>query len=99
MFEEIYIIDCESDLVMMLREKFQKDKTFRFKNIKPENIDIALKNIPDLMVINEKSINTNVLELCQKIRENEDNSITPVLVLLQDDSQEHKLDIMKNNIE
>ena len=99
MFEEIYIIDCESDLVMMLREKFQKDKTFRFKNIKPENIDIALKNIPDLMVINEKSINTNVLELCQKIRENEDNSITPVLVLLQDDSQKHKLDIMKNNIE
>ena len=99
MFEEIYIIDCESDLVMMLREKFQKDKTFRFKNIKPGNIDIALKNIPDLMVINEKSINTNVLELCQKIRENEDNSITPVLVLLQDDSQEHKLDIMKNNIE
>ena len=99
MIEEIYIIDCESDLVMMLREKFQKDKTFRFKNIKPENIDIALKNIPDLMVINEKSINTNVLELCQKIRENEDNSITPVLVLLQDDSQKHKLDIMKNNIE
>ena len=99
MFKEIYIIDFESDLVMMLREKFQKDKTFRFKNIKPGNIDIALKNIPDLMVINEKSINTNVLELCQKIRENEDNSITPVLVLLQDDSQEHKLDIMKNNIE
>ena len=99
MFEEIYIIDCENELVMMLREKFEEEKLFRFKNINPANIDIALRNIPDLIVINEKSINTNVIDICKKIRENEDNSITPVLVLLEDDSQEHKLEIMKNNIE
>ena len=33
MFEEIYIIDCENELVMMLREKFEEEKLFRFKNI------------------------------------------------------------------
>lgn len=99
MFEEIYIIDCENELVMMLREKFEEEKLFRFKNINPANIDIALRNIPDLIVINEKSINTNVIDICKKIRENEDNSITPVLVLLENDSQEHKLEIMKNSIE
>ncbi len=99
MFEEIYIIDCENELVMMLREKFSKEKTFRFKNINPTNIDIALRNIPDLIVVNEKTVNENVIDICEKIRGNEDNSITPVLVLLKDDSQEHKLEIMKKSIE
>lgn len=99
MFQEIYIVDCENELVMMLRQKFEKEKMFKFKNIKPSNIDIALKNIPDLIIVNEKSINTNLIKLCQKIRENEDNSITPVLVISSDNSEEHKISIMKNSIE
>lgn len=99
MFQEIYIVDCENELVMMLREKFGKEKMFRFKNIKPSNIDIALRNIPDLIIVNEKSINTDLIELCKKIRENEDNSITPVLVISSDNSEEHKISIMKNSIE
>ena len=99
MFQEIYIVDCENELVMMLREKFVKEKMFRFKNIKPSNIDIALRNIPDLIIVNEKSINTDLIELCKKIRENEDNSITPVLVISSDNSEEHEISIMKNSIE
>lgn len=99
MFREIYIIDCENELVMMLREKFEKDKTFRFKNINPANLEIALRNIPDLIIVNEQTLNTDIIEVCRKIRENEDNSITPVLVISSDDEEEHKLSIMKNDIE
>ncbi len=99
MFQEIYIIDCENDLVMMLREKFEKEKTYRFKNINPSNLDIALRSIPDLIIVNEQSINTDIIELCKKIRENEDNSITPVLVISASNEEEHKISIMKNNIE
>lgn len=99
MFQEIYIIDCENDLVMMLREKFEKEKTFRFKNINPTNIDVALRNIPDLIIINEQSINEDIIDICKKIRENEDNSITPVLVISSENDEEHKISIMKNNIE
>ena len=99
MFQEIYIIDCENELVMMLREKFEKEKTFKFKNINPSNLDIALRSIPDLIIVNEKSINTDIIELCKKIRENEDNSITPVLVVSDNNDEEHKISIMKNNIE
>mgnify|MGYP003316176727 CR=1 FL=1 len=62
MFQEIYIIDCENDLVMMLREKFELEKTYRFKNINPTNLDIALKNIPDLIIINEQSINEDIID-------------------------------------
>lgn len=98
MFQEIYIIDCENDLVMMLREKFEKEKTYRFKNINPSNLDIALRNIPDLIIINEESLNTDIIEICKRIRENEDNSITPVLVISSGD-ENHKISIMKNDIE
>ena len=99
MFQEIYIIDCENDLAMMLREKFKEEKVYRFKNINPSNLDIALKNIPDLIIINEQSINEDVIDMCKKIRENEDNSITPVLVISSSNDEEHKISIMKNSIE
>jgi len=99
MFQEIYIIDYEIELAMMLRKKFQNEKTFRFKKINPNNIDIALKNIPDLIIVNEKSIGGDILKLCKAIRANEDNSITPVLVISSSDDIEHKIDIMKNSIE
>lgn len=99
MFSEIYIIDCENELVMTLREKFQGNKMFRFKNINPTNLEVALKSIPDLIIVNEKSINTPIIELCRKIRLNEDNSITPIMVISSSNNEKHKLSIMKNNIE
>lgn len=99
MVQEIYIIDCENELAMLLREKFENEKTFRFKNIKPCNLEIALKNIPDLIIVNEESIDVDIIGLCKKIRANEDNSITPVLVISSSDDEEHKISIMKNNIE
>ena len=99
MFREIYIIDCENELAMMLREIFENEKSFRFKNIKPANFEIALESIPDLIIVNEKSIDIDIIELCEKIRQNEDNSITPVLVVSSNNEEEHKISIMKNNIE
>ena len=99
MFREIYIIDCENELAMMLREKFGYEKMFRFKNIKPANFEIALKSIPDLIIINEASINVDIIELCKEIRKNEDNSITPILIISSKNDEEHKISIMKNNIE
>lgn len=98
MFQEIYIIDCENDLVMTLRDKFQKEKIYRFKNINPNNIDTALKNIPELIIINEQSINVDIIDICKRIRDNEDNSITPILVISSKD-EEHKISIMKNDVE
>ncbi|MGN1270752.1 MAG: diguanylate cyclase domain-containing protein [Clostridia bacterium] len=99
MIKEIHIIDCNNDLIMMLRELFEEEKIFRFRNINPEKIDISLKSIPSLIVINEESINTDILELCERIRKNEDNSITPIIVVAQDDSKEHKISILEKSVE
>lgn len=99
MIKEIHIIDYNSDLIMMLRELFEEEKNFRFRNINPDKVDMALKSIPNLIIINEESINEDILELCEKIRKNEDNSITPVIVVAKDDSKEHKISILRKSIE
>ena len=99
MIKEIHIIDCNNDLIMTLRELFEEERTFRFRNINPDKLELSLKSIPSLIIINEESINEDVLELCEKIRKNEDNSITPIIVITADDSKEHKIDILERSVE
>lgn len=99
MIKEIHIIDCNNDLIMTLRELFEEERTFRFRNINPDKLELSLKSIPSLIIINEESINEDVLELCEKIRKNEDNSITPIIVVTADDSEEHKIDILERSVE
>lgn len=67
MIKEIHIIDCNNDLIMMIRGMFEQEKAFRFRNINPEKLDISLKSIPSLIIINEESANTDVIELCKKL--------------------------------
>lgn len=99
MIKEIHIIDCNNDLIMTLRELFEEKRAFRFRNINPDKLELSLKSIPSLIIINEESINEDVLELCEKIRKNEDNSITPIIVITADDSKEHKIDILEKSVE
>lgn len=99
MVKEIHIIDSENDLIMELRELFEEEKAFRFRNINPDNLDIALKSIPSIIIINEDNIKTDILEMCQKIRQNEDNSITPIIVISSNNLESHKIDILEKSVE
>lgn len=93
--QEIYIIDDENALKEELQKSFLKDKKFKFKKIKAECLDIALKDIPALIIINEDNINHDVVQLCDKIRNNDDNAITPIIVVSSQDNQEHRIEILK----
>ena len=81
MEQEIYIIDDSWENIEHIKNIFRKEKTYRFKGIETTEIDLALKNIPDLIIINEDSIKAPIDEICNKIRTDEDNSITPVVVI------------------
>lgn len=93
--QEICIIDDENALKEDLQKSFLKDKKFKFKKIKAECLDIALKDIPALIIINEDNINHDVVQLCDKIRNNDDNAITPIIVVSSQDNQEHRIEILK----
>ena len=99
MVQEIYIIDDDDSSILVFRELFKDDKEYKFISVKSEQIDVALRNIPAIIIINEDAIEVDVIELCKKIRNDDDNSITPVIVVSSDGDKQHRIDILKQSIE
>jgi len=99
MVKQIYIFDTTIKLLNDLREMFKNDKGFKFKCVESQRIDSVLKEIPDLIIINEDNLKDKLNELCSKIRNDADNTITPIIVVSSNEDVEHKLDIIKNSVE
>ncbi len=99
MTQEIYIIDDDESSLPIFKELFKKDKEFKFIGVKTEEIDVALKNIPFLIVINEDAIDRDVVEVCKKIRTDEDNKITPIIVVSSNSDRQHRLDVLEESVE
>ena len=99
MLQEIYIIDDDDSSIVIFRELFKNDTNYKFISVKTEQIDVALKNIPALIVINEDAIDRDVVELCRQIRRDEDNGITPVIVVSSNGDKNHRIRILNESIE
>lgn len=99
MVQEIYIIDDDESSIIVFRELFKNDEEYKFISVKSEQIDIALKNIPSIIIINEDAIEVDVLELCKRIRRDEDNGITPIIVVSSNSEREHRVKILEQAVE
>ena len=99
MVQEIYIIDDDETSILIFKELFKNDKEFKFLSVKTQEIDIALKNIPSLIIINEDAIDRNVIDICRKIRKDEDNTITPVIVVSSRTDRQYRLDVLMESVE
>lgn len=99
MIQEIYIIDDDESSLMVFKELFKNDKEFSFKSVKSNEIDIALKNIPSIIIINEDAIEVDIVNLCKKIRNDDDNSITPIIVVSSNSDKGHRISILKESVE
>ncbi len=99
MTQEIYVIDDDESSIPIFKELFKNDREFKFIGVKTEQIDITLKNIPFLIIINEDSIDRDIISLCKQIRTDEDNQITPIIVVSSNTDRYHKLDVLEQSIE
>ena len=99
MLKEIYIIDDDESSIMVFNKLFENDKEYKFISVKSDQIDIALKNIPSIIIINEDAIEVDIVELCKKIRSDDDNSITPIIVVSSNSEKEHRIQILKESVE
>ena len=99
MIQEIYIIDDDESSLPVFEELFIEEKDFKFIGVKTEQIDIALKNIPFLIVINEDAIDRDVVGLCKKIRTDEDNQITPIIIVSSNTDRKHRIEVLKQSVE
>lgn len=99
MIQDIYIIDEDNNLYNVLNELFKHENNYKFKCLNQENIEVALKNIPSLIIIHEDSIKSSVIDVCNKIRENDDNKITPIIVISSNTDHKHRVEILKTSVE
>jgi len=99
MIQDIYIIDNTESVLNVLNQIFKDDVYYQFRSVKTEELELALKNIPDMIIIDEDTINVDIIELCKSIRANEDNSITPIVVISSNWDKEHRIKILEESIE
>lgn len=100
MVQEIYIIDNNNELIEKLRESFKRElDEYKFKSVKTSEIELALRNIPALIIIDEDTADANIVEFCKSIRSNEDNSITPIIVVSSTRDREHVIDVLRTDVE
>ncbi len=99
MAQSIYVIDNDDNLKDTLNKMFKEENVYKFKKVDSKRIDVALKNIPSLIIINEDTLEENIIEVCKRIRANEDNSITPIIVISSNKEKEHRIAILKECVE
>lgn len=100
MVHDIYIIDNENELRDKLKESFKRESDeYKFKTVKTSELEVALRNIPSLIIIDEDTTDINIVEFCKSIRSNEDNSITPIIVVSSNKEKEHAVDVLKTDVQ
>ena len=101
MVHEIYIIDDKNELISILRRNFDGLEKYKFISIQNNELELALKNIPSLIIIDEDNINSGVsaLEICVDIRKNDDNKITPIIVTSSNSDKQHRIDMLEKSVQ
>ena len=97
--KKIYIVDEDENVFKSLKETMKKEKSISIRKYNTDDINEALGNIPDIIIINEENINLKIGDLCKIIRANEDNSITPIIVITQNSNDEHIIEVLKSDVE
>ena len=99
MVQEIFIIDEDEALYNKITEVFKQEYAFRFKCVNELELEFALSNIPALIIIHEDNVKSNVVEICNKIRKDENNKITPIIVVSSNKNHEHRVEILQTSVE
>ena len=97
--KNIYILDNEEKIYNDLAYEFKKDDGVKLKRFSIEQFNIVLKHIPDILIINEDCLTKDILDLAKIIRSDENNSITPIIVISSNKTIEHEIKILNNDIE
>lgn len=99
MAQEIIVIDNKQEMIGEIKEIFKNENEYIFKSIKDIQLDRALKNIPALFIINADDMFLNLIDVCKKIRSDDDNNITPVIVISSNKDKSYKISVLNECIE
>jgi diguanylate cyclase (GGDEF)-like protein len=100
--KEIVIIDDKGDVFELTSSIFKKEKDeydlIRASSEK-DSINNALAEVPNLIIINADGIQKDALKICETIRKNLDNSITPIIVTGSVKDVDYRVEFLKRIVE
>lgn len=99
--KNIYILDENEELKKQIKELLKDNKEIKIKQYKSEKFEEILNSIPDILIVNEDSLpeDIKVCDICKQIREDEDNSITPIILVSSNTERAHKIEILKSEVD
>lgn len=97
----VVVIDDTDEIINLSKRLFGTDKKISFiqTSSKKEKIKEALKIIPDLIIISGDSVEPDVVSVCESIRKDKENKITPIIVIGENKEVEHRINILKRGVE
>ncbi len=90
----VYLMSKDKLFEEGLSERFAQKREFKFKKIELETFDLALKQVPAAIIVDEDELEGDIEELCHKVRSDEDNSITPIIVVSSNGDKKHVLNCL-----
>ena len=101
MVQEICVIDDSgADLIVDIRKAFmEKNEKIKLMLKTTKQLEEVLDMIPNLIIINEDNLDINIYEMVRKIRNDDNNSITPIIVISSNSSKKHSIDVMKEMVQ
>ena len=97
MIQEICVIDDNgADLIVDIRKAFmEKQEKIKLTLKNTKQLEDVLDMIPNLIIINEDKLEINIYDMVKQIRNDDNNSITPIIVVSSNSSKRHAIDVMK----
>ena len=101
MIQEICVIDDNgADVIVDIRKAFmEKNEKIKLMLKTTKQLEEVLDMIPNLIIINEDNLDINIYEMVRKIRNDDNNSITPIIVISSNSSKRHSIDVMKEMVQ
>lgn len=99
--KSIVIIDDTKEVYQLATRLFQKEPEYEFilSSSKEEEIHQALETIPNLIIIHGDGIKKQILKVCEYIRKNPDNAITPMIVTASNKEVDFRVEVLKRVVE
>lgn len=99
MIQDIYIIDDKAEFIEKVKELFKSEKDYHFENVRGDQLDIALKNIPTMIIVEDDNTELSAIDICEQIRSDENNTITPIIVLSSEQDHDYRLKILQLSVQ
>ena len=101
MIQEICVIDDSgADLIVDIRKAFmEKNEKIKLTLKTTSQLEEVLDTIPNLIIINEDRLHITIYEMVRNIRNDDNNAITPIIVVSSNSSKTHAVDVMKEMVQ